>query len=166
MNKLTQIEIMAHDLIKYHCPFYQFQWDNGKRRYGYCNFHTKTISISKVLAFLNSIEASLDTILHEISHALSGFNAGHGPQWKQQAQALGCNPTACYDSKTIVKPPHKYEGICPKCQKIYKRFRKSYRHESCGVCCPSSYNPAYILVFKLVTNVNVSNNVKHLQEKS
>ena len=33
-----------------------------------------------------------DTILHEIAHAIVGYEAGHGPVWKRMAKLLGANP--------------------------------------------------------------------------
>ena len=61
-----------------------FQWDSAKRRAGACKYSRKTITISRHYVALNLSERPddvIDTILHEIAHALAGWSAGHGPKW-------------------------------------------------------------------------------------
>jgi predicted SprT family Zn-dependent metalloprotease len=67
---------------------YKFKFDNAKRRFGYCSYTDKEISLSKPLCEynLNNFYQINDTILHEIAHALSykihgRRGSGHCKRW-------------------------------------------------------------------------------------
>jgi len=72
--------------------------DKMTRAAGYCKYRSKTISISG--HWLNNPkftdEHVLDTILHEIAHALVGYEAKHGPVWKAKASEIGATPKSCF----------------------------------------------------------------------
>lgn len=72
-----------------------FEFDYATRRFGLCDYSRKTISMSKLLVYLNSEDVVKDIILHEIAHALTP-RAGHGPKWRIICEAIGCKPRACY----------------------------------------------------------------------
>ena len=38
----------------------------------------------------------LDTLLHEVAHAIAGYKAAHGPVWKKIAHELGCSGDVCH----------------------------------------------------------------------
>lgn len=76
-----------------------FKKSRAKRRYGYCRYKTKTISVSPRLLNHASKEQIIDTVLHEVAHALVGPGYGHGHVWKNMARKLGANPKACADGK-------------------------------------------------------------------
>src|SRR5947207_15011273 len=77
---------------------WRFVFDDAKRRFGCCNYHTRTISLSRHLTKLNTSDDVTNTVLHEIAHALAGRAAGHGRTWQVQAEAVGCRTERCYDS--------------------------------------------------------------------
>ena len=118
----------------------------AKTYYGFCRYGAKTITLSVPLVELNPLETAVDTILHEIAHALAGHKAGHGPEWRKIALSIGC------DGKRVksdgVAPPRKYVGTCPVCD------RKSYRHRrtntACSACCDKYANGTYDPRFKIV----------------
>ncbi len=70
---------------------WQFQFDHSTRRAGCCNYRDKTISISFHLAHNGADFEILDTILHEIAHALVGKEHNHDAVWKAKARAIGCS---------------------------------------------------------------------------
>ena len=82
--------------------------DNAERRFGVCRPAKKEISISRTLAALNSGEEVLDTILHEIAHALADSiyreNCGHDERWKAICRQIGARPERCYDGDEVVSP--------------------------------------------------------------
>lgn len=82
--------------------------DNAERRFGVCRPAKKEISISRTLAALNSDEEVLDTILHEIAHALADTqyreNCGHDERWKAICRQIGARPERCYDGDDVVAP--------------------------------------------------------------
>ena len=82
--------------------------DNAERRFGICRPAKKEISISRTLAALNPEEEVLDTILHEIAHALAaietGENCGHDERWKAICRRIGARPERCYDGDEVNAP--------------------------------------------------------------
>jgi hypothetical protein len=53
----------------------------SKRRVGACKYRRKRIEIADFYARHNPDATVLDTLLHEIAHALAGPAAKHGPAW-------------------------------------------------------------------------------------
>ena len=74
-------------------------WDlrfNGARtQLGECRTRQKLVLLSRVHAVNGPPERTMDTILHEIVHALAGPDAGHGPAWKAVARRLGATASSC-----------------------------------------------------------------------
>ena len=65
--------------------------------FGSCNYLTKTIKLNIVMCAINPWSIVLDTILHEIAHALAYENyneTGHGKYWKTACNQIGANPKA------------------------------------------------------------------------
>ena len=141
MEKLNYIEIASKDLINYYVPEYRFKWSNAVREYGYCSYTNKEISVSQNLAALNPVEQTLDTILHEIAHALAGHKEHHSEVWKQRALAIGCDGERVY-GKEVVRPVPSYSGTCPGCHKVIKRVRRS--RISCSKCGNGHFNPNFM----------------------
>lgn len=127
-----------------------FEFDKARRRFGCTHFHTKTISVSKVLTELNDEKAVHDTILHEIAHAIAGYDAGHGYQWKSVARVLGCSAERTYSSKQVVTPPKRWKGICPNCSREVLKHRRG--EIACGVCCKvhndNNFTREYLFIWK------------------
>lgn len=79
---------------------WEFGWDRAVKRLGCCRVTRRHITLSRYFAqaHLNGAqEQILDTILHEIAHALAweqARHAGHGPLWKAWCAALGATPRA------------------------------------------------------------------------
>lgn len=143
-KKLKQVEEMAKDLINYYCPVYKFQWDGAVKRYGYCSYEHKTVSISKPLATLNPVDVTLNTVLHEIAHALSPKSAHHGREWKSVARSIGNDGLRCYGA-IVARPQAKYVGTCPNCDKIIFRHRR--KRIACAKCCAGVFNEEYLFIW-------------------
>ncbi|MBF0279422.1 MAG: SprT-like domain-containing protein [SAR324 cluster bacterium] len=77
---------------------WRFQFDHAKRRAGQCRYDTKTISVSKYFAEKAPAAEIIDTILHEIAHALTP-KRGHDRVWQQVALSIGCNGKRCHSLK-------------------------------------------------------------------
>ena len=94
---------------------WRFRFDSARRRFGQCSYCDKIISLSKHLVAINDRSQVENTIRHEISHALAGHTAGHGPAWRQMAMSCGAKPERCYSvaEVTTVKTP--FVGVCPAC---------------------------------------------------
>lgn len=127
--------MMAGDLMTYHrLDHFTFSLDKSVSRFGYCNSLTRKISLSRTLIEMNKEDEVLNTILHEIAHALSPTREHHGIFWQKTAKAIGCNGIRCYDSKVVARPPKKYQGQCPSCKRVIYRHRR--KGISCGQCNP------------------------------
>lgn len=122
---LRELERIAHEQFQKHgLQDWTFGWARTKRRLGVCKFRLKRIEIASYYAEQNSSEKVLDTLMHEIAHALAGPKAGHGPAWKAIAVRLGAKPAA-YDCEndTIVLPGN-WQATCQGCGKKYQRYKR------------------------------------------
>lgn len=122
--------------------------DTAEKRFGLCSPSRKTITLSRSLVALNSQEEVLDTILHEIAHALAaietGDNCGHDHRWRAICRRIGAKPERCYDSRDVTTPnaswilAHRHTGeIFARLQKkpaedIAELFIRGRRKETLG----------------------------------
>jgi len=147
---IRQVKQMAVDLMNKHGLLTQgwcFKFDNAKVRFGSCNYTDKEITLSRPLCVLNSEEQILDTILHEIAHALCpGQN--HNKVWQRKAIEIGCSGTRCYSSSNVIQPKLKYSAVCNGCKSEYSKSRVARRSCSCRKCSGGKYNPNFKLVFQ------------------
>lgn len=121
---------------------YSFRWNRRTHAAGLCNYAKRTIELSAVLTPHRKDSDILDTLLHEVAHAMAGPWAGHGPQWKAQARALGARPAACIADTAAMAPviaaSRRYVARCDRCgTDIGGRMKapdrnRTYRHKSCG----------------------------------
>ena len=109
---------------------WKFAFDNARRRLGLCSYRRKTISLSKNYLPLVDEAEVIDTVLHEIAHALVGKKQGHNWIWKQKAVEIGCNGQRLYKGEARVEA--KYVGTCPKCGRVIHRHRR--KKISCSRC--------------------------------
>ena len=74
----VEIRKLAMDLLAFHnLPDWSFAFNRRKQALGLCVYHRKCIELSVYFVKRNSHEEILDTILHEIAHALVGPGHGH-----------------------------------------------------------------------------------------
>jgi predicted SprT family Zn-dependent metalloprotease len=110
---LDKAELRAIDALREHGLIergWTFKFDNAPRRFGYCSWATKTISLSRKLVLLNEEREVQETILHEVAHALHSETRGrsdHGPEWRRIAQSIGCTGRRCYDAANVKTPPRR-----------------------------------------------------------
>ena len=129
---------VERQLDKHGLEGWKFEAMNGKRLLGQCRYRDKTIRISRWLCRLGTDAEVLDTILHEIAHALTPGHK-HSWTWKAKAIELGAKPVACQGAMSY-EVPHKYEILCGWCKTvIQKRHRRanltrlaSASHRACG----------------------------------
>ena len=146
--ELSDARILAVELLtKYnlHC-FWGFEFDNGKRRFGGCNYKKKIITLSKHLTLLNNIGEVTDVILHEIAHALAGRGTGHRSKWKEKCYEVGCKPERCYSTQRVIQPKG-YLLTCPHCFKSVTAYKKP-KSAACKECCEKYNNGHYDERFK------------------
>lgn len=128
-------------------------YDNTKRRSGQCRYGAKEIGISVHLFALWSYDAAMQTVLHEIAHALTPGHH-HDKVWKAKAREIGHSGNRCYDGAAQGSYPSQRQarswiGTCPKGHKKTRaRQPLAGRRYSCGTCSPGKFNSAVILEWR------------------
>ena len=122
---LCELKTIAEgELLKHGLHDWSFGWARTKRRQGVCKYRSKRIEIAEYYATHNSPAKVLDTLLHEIAHALAGPKARHGPAWKAVAKKLGATPRACDTCSETVVMPGDWQATCDACQKTYHKYKR------------------------------------------
>ncbi len=86
--------------------------DRAKLRAGVCRYSRRQIGISAPLTTLHDEAEVLDTILHEIAHALVGPHHGHDAVWRAKAREIGSSGRQ-YVSPEAPRVPKDWVGRCP-----------------------------------------------------
>jgi predicted SprT family Zn-dependent metalloprotease len=84
--------LAQHQLLQW-----SFQFDNGRKRAGCCQYDTQVISLSYEFAESAPADEIHDTILHEVAHALVGKAHNHDEIWRTKALEIGCTGRRCHD---------------------------------------------------------------------
>ena len=96
---------------------------NGSRRcLGVSDQLRKRIELSRHYVEHSAEEHILDTILHEIAHALVGVEHGHDAIWRAKARQIGATPLAKCSAEGI-DIPGLYEAEC-RCGQKHRLYRK------------------------------------------
>ena len=67
-------------------------------------------------------EDIVDTIRHELAHAVAGPKAGHGKRWKEAAVRLGAKPERCVEQEMMNDDEFKWYLIVPESREIVQRY--------------------------------------------
>lgn len=150
---ITEAGHLARNLMNEHgLHTWRFEFDNAKRRFGACRYRTRTISLSKPLTEANDYVEVVDTILHEIAHALTP-RAGHGAEWKKMCIKIGAKPERCYSSEEVVSVAGKYRAVCGGCGKVYHRHKRIPRGRRVACLCQKDvrdWNQKQLLDYRVV----------------
>ena len=129
--------IAVDEIRKYGLRGWTFGIANTKSRLGVCKYRSKRIEISEFHVLNNPREVVLDTLLHEIAHAIAGPSAKHGPVWKAVAARLGATPRACDSSSETVVSPGDWQAVCPACSRTFHRYRRPLNLSGYRCRCPA-----------------------------
>jgi hypothetical protein len=115
-----------------------FQYNRSKINMGLCRFGSRTIELSIHFVEGNPDELVLDTLLHEIAHALVGPGHGHDAVWKRKCLEVGARPERV--SFDVIMPPGRWQARCPGCGEIHHKHRKPKRLSGwhCIACGPEA----------------------------
>lgn len=145
MNIIEAQELATKLMQQHQVNDYRLEFDGAKRRFGYCSWQSKVISLSRHLVQLNDEATVRSTILHEIAHALTP-KQHHNQIWKAKAIEIGHSGARCYGS-SVATPPKKWIASCPNGHEV---LRHKKQRLSCSRCCPR-FNKAYLFRFRLNT---------------
>jgi predicted SprT family Zn-dependent metalloprotease len=136
---------------------WRFAWMDTKSAMGRCDYGSRKIELSRILIPAVKDESKIiDTLLHEIAHALAGVGNGHNYVWKNWCVKIGANPQRCYEQHKevdISKVDFKYTYECPNCGRT-GGFSRRWKHtKACGQCC-KAHGGGYQERFKLIVTQN------------
>ena len=94
IRQLAESKLHEHGLSDWRIAF-----ESSRQRCGLCMYKYKIIRLS---LSNHSEREILDTILHEVAHALTP-GAGHGPDWQDRLIALGGNPAQFLRTSEFLK---------------------------------------------------------------
>jgi SprT protein len=152
---LHEAEALAWKHMKAHqlpAQGWTFDFNYSKRSLGICNFGTKEILLSVPFTLANGIEQTEDTILHEIAHALAGYKAGHGPEWKRMCRRVGANPSRLAHDAEHLESEYKLISICPNGHKKFAS-KQPKGERSCG-SCSRKFDRRFLLKFTINPQYN------------
>ncbi len=135
---LTEVTVLGKYLIREHevksglKTGWQFAFDLAPARGGLCKYREKLITLSLTYCLRASKKEIVDTILHEIAHAIVGPKHGHDATWKAAARRIGCTAERCHH---VQHTPPRWYGQCG-CGQQWKRQRLSQRTKTsrCRKC--------------------------------
>ncbi len=129
--ELEAIKRLAKKLMAQHnLSGWDFQFDNGSKRAGCCNYRKKLISLAYEYARYASVKDIKNTLLHEIAHALVGSEHNHDAIWKAKAIEIGCSGERCHD---VQFTPPKYIMKCQNNCWVTTADRRR-QNKVCGCC--------------------------------
>ncbi|MFH0862685.1 MAG: SprT-like domain-containing protein [Candidatus Altiarchaeota archaeon] len=120
---------------------------NQVRTHGCINFRLRKITISLPMYEQHGWDAVVDTLLHEMTHALLHQRGSHDRHTKLFYRELIARGGT--RQKKDVKPRKAYVYACPTCGREFERMRKLKRPwaRSCAAC-DHRYNPRHRLYLK------------------
>lgn len=111
---------------------WRFGFDSAKRRAGLCNYTNKTITISRYLVDIHTIDESMQVVLHEVAHAMCGKREGHNKKWLATAKSIGYRAER-FTGTEIAQETATWVGTCKNGHAHY-RYRQPSRPLACGLC--------------------------------
>jgi len=129
MSKKAREIMNAHGLQEWNLVI-----DNARRRAGCCKYDKKIITLSKRHLDLSEEHEIINTVLHEVAHALVGPNHGHDKIWKSMCVKIGAKPNRC------TSVPDDFNNDAPLiaecCDEKFYRYKKplekrTYRCPTC-----------------------------------
>ncbi|MYH14174.1 MAG: transcription elongation protein SprT [Gammaproteobacteria bacterium] len=134
---LAETEALANDLIKRHkadsglAKDWRFGFDLAPSRAGACKYGERRIDLSVSFCLSASRTDIIDTILHEIAHAIVGKAHNHDAVWATKALEIGCTGERTH---AVRHTAPRWAGECG-CGQRWLRQRLSRRVAN-GARCP------------------------------
>ena len=129
---LWELEKLGHAWTAAEAANYRFEFGGYKKTLGKCYHWPKKVTVGKTYAQDNDKELVINTLIHEIAHAVAGPNHGHDKTWKkifkellikynQPVQYIGAKA-----KKNVINNHSKYKIFCEDCNANYNYMRKCW----------------------------------------
>ena len=134
---LAEIEDHAHRLLQTHelqsglSPGWRFGFETTANRAGVCRHRDKTIGMTVSYALRAPWHEIVDTLLHEIAHAIVGPKHKHNRVWKAKAREIGCTAERCTSLQHSVGG---WLGRCSTCSSTWTRHRLTAKMRTRSLC--------------------------------
>lgn len=127
-----------------------FRFDRALVRAGQCDYKNKEITLSPTLMALWTPAQQQDTILHEIAHALTPKDKGHGPEWQLMCIRIGADPSRTWGHNGEQHAPPKYIGTCPYGHTVGRQKRPPSGPHSARSCtqCSKRFDTRYLFTWR------------------
>lgn len=137
--KLAREEMNKNGLLHWKVILINSKSAAGRCRYGRWNVDPRksygTIELSTPFLDVHGDDEIMDTIRHEIAHALVGPSVqAHGAEWKKKAISIGCSGRRTV-SPTAPKIKSRYVGTCPAGHE-FARHRSTWQMTAGQYYCP------------------------------
>ena len=134
---LAEAEALADELIKRHkaasglAEGWRFGFDLAPSRAGVCKYAERRIDLSVSFCLRASRTEIIDTILHEIAHAIVGKAHNHDAVWAAKALEIGCTGERTH---AIRHTSARWVGECGCGQRWFRQ--RLNRNVANGARCP------------------------------
>lgn len=135
---ISRAKKIAHTLMQIHMgdlveSGWTLAFNSRSRSLGICDYKEKRIYLSKTFVLNNEKEEVVDTILHEIAHALTPGD-GHGKKWRARCTRIGAKPNRTACAKSVVFDEPKWvvhvEGESKILKKLYRKSPRDWSQYS------------------------------------
>ena len=121
--KRESVEWLVKHLMEEHGIDYTFYWNDISGQYGSCYPLLGIIKLNVYHVYVNTLNRTEETILHEIAHALNWKRnkaLGHGEDWREICIEIGAPPRIRY-SVFDTRIPYEYQHLMREdnCEKDY-----------------------------------------------
>lgn len=123
--RTLQVQALAQGLLaSFGLREWSFAYNRRKAAMGMCFYDRRTIELSHHFVERNSHAEIVDTLLHEIAHALVGPGHGHDAVWKRKCVEIGARPVRCGHA---AMPDGRWQARCGACGYCFHRHRRPHR---------------------------------------
>ncbi len=132
---LAEADRLGRELVRHHTETgelkgeWKFGFNLDRVRGGVCWFEDRRIEVSVTYCHRENPEGVRNTILHEIAHAIVGYDQKHNGVFKEVCLRIGGDPRSCHE---VEHTPPRWMGLCG-CGNRFPRHRLSRRART-GVC--------------------------------
>lgn len=125
MNKEEAIRIARQKMDENGLQDWNIKIETAYSRAGVCFHYEKEIRLSEQYIAKVPDEEVLDTILHEIAHAILPIGHGHDDVWRTTCIKIGARPNRCFPDE--FKLEMKWVAICSTCGTRFGRMKRARR---------------------------------------